>query len=85
MTELTKKYNVIETPNDDVIGYWGDLVKYVGESMKLNIDNGDWEIVADMADTIGASYQSGVDPKKLYIISDNNGMGFTIRPYEEQK
>lgn len=42
----------------------------------------DWEQVKDMADLL-LDFNAWADNESLLVLSDNNGMGYTIKEYEK--
>ena len=76
--------NVIYNNNDETIGYYNDLYKVFADEIKNNLDGHDIEgakeqieYLEEMSDL--ANYEG------LIILSMNNGMGFTAKPYEPEK
>ncbi len=76
--------NVIYNNNDETIGYYGDLYKIFTEEIKSMLDGHDIEGAKEHIDYLEemsdlANYDG------LIILSMNNGMGFTAKPYEPKK
>lgn len=76
--------NVIYNNNDETIGYYNDLYKIFTEEIKRMLDGHDiegakeqMEYLEELSDL--ANYDG------LVILSMNNGMGFTAKPYAPEK
>lgn len=73
--------NVIYNDRDESIGYYADLYKLYRDEIIKAIDSRNIELAQQLIeelDELGehANYDG------LIVISDNNGMGFTARPYK---
>lgn len=74
-------YNLIYNADKDIsIGYWTDLITYITDELKRMIIETDWNGAYRLIDSM-REVDKKLDPDKLYIMSDNNGMGLTIEPY----
>lgn len=76
--------NVIYNNNDETIGYYNDLYKVFAEEIKNNLDSHDIEGAKEQMEYLEemselANYDG------LIVLSMNNGMGFTAKPYEPEK
>lgn len=69
--------NIIVADNDDLIGYYKDLKAYLDKTLKLFIDNEQYEEVESMTELI-QDLRPYSDCEHLLRISNNNGMGNTI-------
>lgn len=76
--------NVIYNNNDETIGYYNDLYKMFADEIKTMLDGHNIEgakeqieYLEEMSDL--ANYDG------LIILSMNNGMGFTAKPYAPEK
>lgn len=71
--------------DDDLIGFYGDLVKYLKDELlgllqeKGAPDSGALANYGEIFDEL----EKQKDAPGLLVISDNNGMGWTVRPYNE--
>ena len=76
--------NIILNDRSDLIGYYCDLTKSNKECMKNAIDMNDYEQVETLVEI-----QNMLDDYKEYngllVISENNGMGFTVSKYSDYK
>ena len=76
--------NVIYNSNDETIGYYNDLYNIFAEEVKKMLDGHDIEGAKEQMDYLNdlsdlANYDG------LIILSMNNGMGFTAKPYAPEK
>lgn len=76
--------NVIYNNNDETIGYYNDLYKIFTEEIKRMLDGHDVEGAKEQMEYLEemselANYDG------LIVLSMNNGMGFTAKPYEPEK
>ena len=73
--------NIINTPDGDIIGFEGDLIRYLKDILIAKMNASEWEDVQDLAGVLaqldGTSWEG-----RLLIISENNGMGYTINQYK---
>ena len=74
------KENVIEK-DGDLFGFVGDLRKYIEELVKMSLDNFDYENVEDLVAVL-KDLKELEDEDKMLVISENNGMGISVRVYE---
>lgn len=73
--------NIIYNQNDEAIGYYSDLYKMFADEVKRMLDGRYIEGAMEQMEYIDelselANYDG------LIIVSDNNGMGFTAKPYK---
>lgn len=76
--------NVIYNNNDEAIGYYNDLYKTFTEEIKRMLDGHDIEGAKEQMEYLEelselANYDG------LIVLSMNNGMGFTAKPYAPEK
>lgn len=74
--------NVIITDTGDTIGFAHDLKNNVLDDMKYFIGEENWEMVSTLSD-IMVALQTWQDSPCLLVLSDNNGMGYTVREYTQ--
>ena len=79
---MSKNDNVIYNDRDETIGYYNDLYKIFSDLIKEMLDSRNIEGAKEQLeylDEMGdyANYDG------LLVLSDNNGMGFTCKPYKE--
>lgn len=68
--------------NNTHIGYQKDLVAYIKTCLDDYKKQDDWEQVKDMADLL-LDLNAWADNGNLLVLSDNNGMGWSIREYNK--
>lgn len=68
--------------NNTHIGYQKDLVAYVKTCLEDYKKQEAWESVKDMADLL-LDLNKWADNENLLVLSDGNGMGWSIREYEK--
>ena len=68
--------------NNTQIGYQKDLVAYIKTCLEDYKKQEDWEQVKDMADLL-LDFNAWVDNENLLVLSDNNGMGYSIKESEK--
>lgn len=76
------KNNVICNGNEDLIGYHKDIVAYIKSCLKDYVEDDNWEEVQDMANIL-LDLNGWADNERLLVLSENNGMGWTIKEYEK--
>lgn len=76
-------YNTIYNSNNNTItGYQKDLVAYIKACLNDYAKDENWEEVKDMADLL-LDFNAWADNPCLLVLSNNNGMGWTIKEYEK--
>ena len=73
---------IYDSNNNTHIGFQKDLVKYIAGCLNDYASRGEWESVKDMAELL-LDLNGWADNGNLLVLSDNNGMGYTIREYEK--
>ena len=68
--------------NNTHIGYQKDLVAYIKTCLEDYKKQEAWESVKDIADLL-LDLNEWVDNENLLVLSDNNGMGYSIKEYEK--
>lgn len=68
--------------NNTHIGYQKDLVAYLKTCFDDYKKQEAWESVKDIADLL-LDFNEWADNENLLVLSDNNGMGYTIKEYEK--
>lgn len=75
--------NCIYNSNDNItIGYYKDLKAGLKKVIEDYIKDDNWEEAKDMADVL-LDFNAWADNENLLVLSDNNGMGYTIKEYEK--
>ena len=78
------KNNVIYTPDDEAIGFYKDLYKLFVEQITDLLNDERIEEAQTEVDNLSELYDLR-DHDGLIIVSDNNGMGFTAKPYKGEQ
>ena len=68
--------------NNTHIGYQKDLVAYIKTCLDDYKKQEAWESVKDIADLL-LDFNEWADNENLLVLSDNNGMGYSIKEYEK--
>lgn len=68
--------------NNDTIGFYKDLKAGLEEQAKDFIDGKEYEMAGSIL-IILIDLEEFKDSKSLLVLSDGNGMGYTIREYEK--
>ena len=68
--------------NNTHIGYQKDLVAYLKTCLDEYVKQDDWENAKDLADLL-LDLNGWADNGNLLVLSDNNGMGWSIREYDK--
>ena len=73
--------NTIHRESDNaIIGYASDIAKELKDLIADYTNNNQWEEVQDMAELL-LDLQAHADSTSLLIVSDHNGMGYSIDEY----
>lgn len=75
------KDNIILTDMDESIGFYKDLYAMFVDVIKGALDDGDTETAEEQIEYL-KEMDEYKDYPDLLILSMNNGMGFTCKPYE---
>ena len=63
------------------IGFYKDLKAGLKKQAEEFIADDNWEEAKDIADLL-LDLEAWADNERLLVLSDNNGMGYTIKEYE---
>ena len=74
--------NIIINNIGDAIGYYSDLVKALKEQAKHAIECNDWESTELNISNL-EMLDDFTDSDGLLVLSENNGMGWTIKRYKD--
>ena len=80
MSGLGNKDNVILNSKGEQVGYYEDLRACLEWSVAEFVKQKDYEQARDMCDLL-ADLETYLDYEEMLVLSDNNGMGYTIRKY----
>lgn len=73
--------SVLYDSNDNVLGFYKDLKDYLVGILRDDTDNGDWEDAGEVAELL-MDLERWEGSTRLLVMSENNGMGNTIREYK---
>lgn len=73
---------IYDSNNNTHIGFQKDLVAYIVECLNDYAKREEWESVGDMAEIL-LDFNKWADNGNLLVLSNNNGMGYTIREYKK--
>lgn len=76
--------NTITTDYGDLIGFYADLSKYMADEFAEAVREKDWERVETLTE-ICRLLDDYKEANGLLIISENNGMGWTVEKYKGGK
>lgn len=76
--------NVIFNDMDESIGYYKDLAQGYKEMIEDEVKLGDYERAQSLIEE-AQEIDEYKEYEGLLVLSENNGMGFTCRPYKETK
>ena len=75
--------NCIYNSNDNItIGYYKDLKAGLKKVIEEYIKDDNWEEAKDLADLL-LDLNEWADNGNLLVLSNNNGMGYSIKEYEK--
>ena len=73
--------NIIYDSNTDTtIGFYNDLVKFYKGEIRNYVETGEYEEAKSLLGEL-EEIEEHADFDGLLVLSENNGMGFTCRPY----
>lgn len=76
--------NVIIKDNGDAIGYYADLSRLGKKYIKEAIDEENWDNVEVILE-IQRELEPHKNCEELLVLSENNGMGYTVSVYKGEK
>ena len=76
--------NVIINDFGDIIGYYSDLVKEIKDNAGEALTANEYEQVEDMLEVLRL-LDRYTDEDGLLVISENNGMGYTVDTYKNER
>lgn len=76
--------NTIYTDMDDTIGFYKDLVRGYKELISQAVNREDYEEAKDLMEQL-EEIKEYSEYDDLLILSMNNGMGFTCKPYQTKQ
>ena len=76
--------NTIYSDMDETIGYHSDLVRGYKKLIKEAVERDDYEEAKDLMEQL-EEMNEWKDYDDLLVLSMNNGMGFTCRPYQPKE
>ena len=76
--------NTITNDKDELIGYYSDLVKEIKDNAREALTANEYEQVEDMLEVLRL-LDRYTDEDGLLVISENNGMGYTVDIYKNER
>ena len=76
--------NTIYTDMDDTIGFYKDLARGYKEMISQAVSSEDYEEAKDLMEQL-EEIKEYSEYDDLLILSMNNGMGFTCKPYQTKQ
>lgn len=73
---------IYDSNNNTHIGFQKDLVAYIVKCLNDYAKREEWENVGDMAELL-LDLNRWADNGNLLVLSDGNGMGYTIKEYKK--
>lgn len=68
---------------DDLIyGFYSDLVSYLKKNIEIYVEQNNWEEIKEVSDLL-LDLNGWSDYEDILVITNYNGMGYTIREYEK--
>lgn len=80
---MGNKDNIILTDRDEQVGFYVDLRASLEWSVGDFVKTRDYEMAREMCDLL-VELETYSEYEGLLILSDNNGMGYTIKKYENK-
>lgn len=84
INDTGNKDNVIFNDMDESIGYYNDLKKLLQKQAIEAVESEEYEQASMICDDLLELYELR-EYGGLIVLSENNGMGFTAKPYREEK
>ena len=72
---------IFDDRNNDTIGFYKDIKAGLKKQAEEFIKGDNFEMAQEMADIL-LDLEAYTDNERLLVLSDNNGMGYTIREYK---
>lgn len=73
--------NVIIKDNGDIMGYYEDVARYLEDTIRTAIDIKSYDEIGMVADVL-MDLKPYEKSDKLLVVSENNGMGITVKENE---
>jgi hypothetical protein len=72
---------IYDDNTNDTIGFYKDIKAGLKKQAEEYLKDDNWEEAKDIADLL-LDLEGWADNERLLVLSDNNGMGYTIREYK---
>lgn len=72
-----------DTRSSEMLGFYADIKKELVDEIEWRTSREEWEELADVAELLGV-LEMWSENEELLAISENNGMGWTIREYKKE-
>lgn len=73
---------IFNDENNNTIGYYKDIKAGLKKQAEEYLKDDNWEEAKDISDLL-LDLEGWADNERLLVLSDNNGMGYTIKEYEK--
>lgn len=73
---------IFNSNNENTIGYYADMKEGLKKQAEEFLATDNWEMAKDIADLL-LDLEAWADNESLLVLSENNGMGYTIREYKK--
>ncbi len=73
---------IYNSNNNNTIGYYKDIKAGLKEQAEEFIKSDNFEMAKEISDLL-LDIEAYTDNESLLVLSDNNGMGYTIKEYEK--
>lgn len=74
---------IYDSKTDTTIGFYDDLVKFYKSEIRNYIETGEYEEAKSLLGEL-EEIEEYANLDGLLVLSMNNGMGFTAKPYEKK-
>ena len=73
---------IFDSNTNDTIGFYSDMVKLIKEQASNALQANEYEQVTDMLEIL-QELDNYTDYDGLLVLSENNGMGYTVSQYKK--
>lgn len=75
--------SVLYDSNDNILGFYKDLKEYLADQLHEVAGRADWEGAREVTELL-MDLERWQSSTRLLVLSENNGMGNTIREYRNE-
>ena len=72
---------IFDDRDNSTIGFYKDIKAGLKKQAEEYLEDDNWEEAKDISDLL-LDLEGWADNERLLVLSDNNGMGYTIREYK---